>query len=340
MIYALHGEDAFSLSAEEKRLVGELVAEAWRSVNLTVFDGQTVAISEVVNAARTPSFFGDRLVVVRDCPWFVPAARNKKDEDTEGPASTDPGTSRALVDLFKEGLPGGCHLLLVAPRALNRTLSTTKALVEGAAAKPPRVTVHEFPGPDPYKPERTVSWLVAHARDSAGGIEQNAAQLLVERLGQDKFLLDSEVRKLSAYAGNRPIRPADIQLLSPPGESDVFELLETVAARRLPESVTHLRRLTLHDHPLKILATMTTFVRTWLQIKLLTERRQNQEAIGAAVKWHPFRVKKAQESLHRWTSGHVMRALEAIAEAEQALKGSGLPDALVMERLLAKLAAL
>ncbi|MBM3275807.1 MAG: hypothetical protein FJZ00_11680, partial [Candidatus Sericytochromatia bacterium] len=72
----------------------------------------------------------------------------------------------------------------------------------------------------------------------------------------------------------------------------------------------------------------------------LTERRQSPEAIGEAVKWHPFRVKKAQEALHRWSSGHVMRALEAISEAEQALKGSGLPDALVMERLLAKLAAL
>ncbi|MBM3276147.1 MAG: hypothetical protein FJZ00_13420, partial [Candidatus Sericytochromatia bacterium] len=180
MIYTLHGEDAFSLSAEEKRLTTDLVSAQWRSVNLTVFDGQTARISEVINAARTPSFFGDRLVVVRDCPWFAPGARKKKDDpEAEANHVPDSGSSKVLVDLLKEGLPAGCNLLLVAPKAINKTLSTSKALLEGAAAKPPRVLLREFPGPDPYKPERTVSWLVGYARDTAQGIDQNAAQLLV-----------------------------------------------------------------------------------------------------------------------------------------------------------------
>lgn len=354
MIHVLWGEDAFSIAAEERRLVDSLVEPSWRSVNLTVFDGAAATLTEVLNAARTPPFFGERLVVVRDCPWFTPAARKKKDaEDGEagesGSAaevtrseggSGDPAAGKVLVEALKEGLPAGCNLLLVVPRTLNKTLGATKALLEAASATPARAIVKEFPGPDPFRPERTVGWVMAHAREVGHGIDREAAELLVGRLGQDKYLLDGELQKLASYAMGRAVRVDDVALLSPPGESDVFKLLDEVAAGRLADAIVHLRRLMVHDHPLKILAAMSTYLRSWHQIQLMTERRMSAEDIGRAIKWHPYRVKKAQEALRRWSSRHLASALEALVEAELALKGSGYPEILVMERLLARLTTL
>lgn len=351
MIHVIWGEDAFSIAVEERKLVDSLVDPSWRSVNLTVYDGAGASIAEVLNAARTPSFFGDRLVVVRDCPWFTPATRKKKADDHESTGgddgakaeggSGDPGAGKILAEALKEGLPGGCNLLLVVPRTLNKTLGTTKALLEAAGAKPaPRAIVKEYPGPDPYKPDRTIAWVLAHSREVGQGIDKDAAELLVGRLGQDKFMLDNELKKLASYAAGRPVRAQDVAVLSPPGESDVFKLLDEVAAGRLADSISHLRKLIVHDHPLKILAAMGTYLRSWHQIKLMSERRISAEDIGRAIKWHPFRVQKAQDSLRRWKSMDLERGLEALAEAEQALKGSGYPDILVMERLLAKLASL
>jgi len=341
VIHVVCGEDAYSVHAAERRLVDSLVEPEWRSVNLTVYDGAAAGVADVVNAARTPSFFGNRLVVVRDCPWFTPAARKKGKDDeaaAEARPEADAGSTRPLVDLINEGLPGGCHLLLIVPKALNKTLSTTKALL--AAAAKGAAEVKEFPGPNPFKPEPTIRWLVDHARETEHGIDAAAAELLVGRLGQDKYLLAAEVAKLASYAGDRPVRAADVALLSPPGESGVFDLLDAILARRLPEAITHLRRLTASDHPLKIVATMGTFLRTYLQMKLLKERGAGEDAIATAVKWHPFRVSKALAALRPWTSSQLGAALAGLAEAEQALKGSGLPDALVMERLLAKVASL
>ncbi len=340
MIFVVCGEDAYLVAAAEKRLVESLVDAEWKAVNLTVFDGATAAIPDVVNAARTPSFYGNRLVVVRDCPWFAPARKKKEDDgaEPEGKPEADAGSAKPLIELCKEGLPTGCNLLLVVPKALNKTLTTTKGVLEAAAKG--RAEIQEFPAPNPYRPEPTVEWLVDHAKAVSGGIDRPAAQALVERLGQDKYLLDAEVRKLGSYARDRAVRVGDVAVLSPPGESDVFELLEAVVARDLPGAIAHLRRLLAHDHPLKVLATLATFVRTYWQIKLLAERRTSEDAIASAVKWHPFRVKKALAALGRWDSGHLGRALSYLSEAEQALKGSGLPDALVLDRLLAKLASL
>ena len=250
----------------------------------------------------------------------------------------DAGAGRVLAETLRAGLPGGCNLLLVVPRTLNKTLGTTKALLDSAAKG--FATIKEFPGPDPFKPDRTIGWVVAHARDIAQGIDRDAAELLVGRLGQDKFLLDNELKKLASYAGARPVKAKDVAVLSPPGESDVFKLLDMVLAGRLAESIVSVRRLIAHDHPLKILAAMGTYVRTWHQIKLMGERRMANEDIAKAVKWHAFRVQKAQDALRRWNSGHLVQALDALAEADYALKGGGLPDLLVMERLLAKLATL
>lgn len=327
MIGLLWGEDAFALATEVKKRSAELVDPEWRSVNLTVLDGPQTSVAEVTSASRTVSFFGNRLVVVRDCPWFTAATRKGVEETAE------PQDTKAIVALLEAGMPDGCHLLLLVPKKIHNGMTTTKAAQASKA-----VELVEFPGADPYRPERTIAWVQARATEIGRAIEPSAADFLVRQLGQDKYLLDQEIAKLGAFAAGRAVTHADIVLLSPPGESGVFELMDAVAQHRLGDAIAHLHRILVHDHALKIIGTMGTTIRTWLQEKEMSNQKRRSDDIALDLKRNAIRVKKDLDMLRHWTSSDLIHALELVAEADFALKGSGLPDLLVMERLLAKLA--
>lgn len=345
MIHLLWGEDHFSLYAKEKAIVANLVPLEWRSVSLNFLEGTASFVSEVVDAARTPSFFGNRVVVVRNCSWFSPSARvGKAPETTDSSESGDPVAQgndsqgqQELLSLISCGLPPGSHLLFCVPRKIHQGLKTTRALLEAKSTG--KALVHEFPAPDPFHPEQTIAWLCDHAHREGLRIERRAAEAIVERLGQEKYLLDAEVHKLAAYASGKAISTADVALLTSGVEGDVFELLEAITQRRTSEAIKHLRHLIRQNHSLKILTTMATMVRTWWLIKVMADSLLSAEDIGRAVSWHPFRVKRTLESLRSWSSIEVRVALQQVQATELALKGDGFPPPLELERLLVVLAS-
>ncbi len=335
MITILHGKDAFSIAEEVERLTEELVAPDWRALNLSVFQG-TTGIAEIATAARSVPFFGDRLVVVRDCPWFNPASSKGRElapEDVEG-KGTD---AKAVVALLQEGLPPGCNLVLVVGHSIHGGMTTSKAAV--AAQKAGRARIVEFAGPDPYRKQPTYAWVERRARALGGTIAPDAAEFLVDRLGQDRYQLDQELRKLTSFAEPRPVSRRDVEILSPPGEADVFKLVEHIMAFRAAEAIAALRKLVVHDHPLKVLATMATLMRVYLHEKALVERRRSVDDIAAATRRAPGRVRLDLELLRGWTSSRLLDALGLLGQADRDLKQTSGNDRLVMERLIAELVA-
>ncbi len=335
MITILHGKDAFSIAEEVERLIQELVAPDWRALNLSVLPG-TTSIAEIAAAARSVPFFGDRVVVVRDCPWFNPSSRKGAEVDPEALEST--GTdAHAVVALLQDGLPQGCNLVLVVGDRIHAGMTTSKAAL--AAQKSGRAKIVEFAGPDPYRKQPTYAWVERRARALGGAIAPDAAEFLVDRLGQDRYQLDQELRKLLSFAEQRPASCDDVELLSPPGESDIFKLVEHIVAFRVAEAIVSLRTILVHDHELKILATMATLMRVYLHEKALAERRRSVEDIATAMRRTPGRVRRDLELLRRWTSRRLLDALGHLIQAESDLKQKSSNEGLVMERLIAQLVA-
>ncbi|MBI6545314.1 MAG: DNA polymerase III subunit delta [Cyanobacteria bacterium NC_groundwater_1444_Ag_S-0.65um_54_12] len=346
MIWLLWGEDSYALAAREQQLTDELVEPAWRSLNLKIFTEAGVSEAEVVQAARTLPFLGNRLVIVRNCSWFSKALSSAT-SGNEDQAVALPGKravrSQNMPDdyslraLLTEGLPGNCHLILCVPHPIQQRMATTKAML--AAAADGKAQVCEFPAGDPYRPESTVVWLERLARERGSRLAPGVARALVVRLGQDKYLLEQELQKLANHAEDRPISQSDVKLLSPPGDPDIFELLSAVLRRDLAVAVGHLRRISLYEPSLKILATLTTLLRLWLQAKTMQERRLSPEEIAKALGHSPGRVRRDLERVRDWSSRDLLRALGQLAQTEAAIKGSTLPEAIALERFLAMLAS-
>ena len=70
-LYLFFGEEAFLARHLVRLLEEQLLQGSLRDFNYALFDGDTVSLEEVINAANTlPVFSEKRLVVVKNAPWF------------------------------------------------------------------------------------------------------------------------------------------------------------------------------------------------------------------------------------------------------------------------------
>lgn len=324
-ILLLSGEDTYSLRASEEALIAEVVDPGFVAMNLNLLDGATTAPSQAIASAATMPFGpGGRLVIVRDCPYFSSAKFDGA------------GEIGALIDLFDKGLPGGCHLVFSVPRGLDKRLNQTKAALSKGA-------VREFPLAKPWEDRAVVDWLMTEAREREIRLGNDVAQALVSSLGTDRWKLGTELSKLGTYAAGTPITLETLAILASPGETDVFEMLKAVADRKPVDAVTRLRRLLVTEASLKVLATMATMMRSWLQVKVLSEQGMNAEAIAQALgAKSSSKTKKDLEQCRQWSSRQLQKALVLLLDADTALKSTSgrASEVLQLERLLVQLTAL
>lgn len=321
----LWGEDTYSLKAAEDALIAAIVDPAFQSLNLNVLEGPATTPSQVAAAAATMPFgLGGRLVLVRDCPFFS-AGKGANSEDIQG-----------LVDLVLKGLPPGCHLVFSVPGSIDKRLTQTKAILG-------KVDGREFGGAKPWE-ERglAVNWLMSQARDQGIKLGNDVAEAMVDSLGIDRWKLSNELAKLATYANGTPISLDMLAVLGSPGETDVFAVLQPIGDRNAVEAVARMRKLLVTEAALRVLATMATLMRSWLQVRTMAERGLNADAIAQALgAKSSFKVKKDLESSRKFNSRQLQTALALLLETDVALKsGSGRQyEALQLERLLIRLAA-
>jgi DNA polymerase-3 subunit delta len=316
----VQGPDTYQLRRIEEDLVTSLVDPGFRDFNATFLEGLTALPSAAIAAARTPAFGpGARVVIVRDCPWF-----------TAGGLSDDLEQD-ALSELVNHPLPPGGHLILVTASSIDRRLNLVTALLgtpdqwgqDPTFARPSTAPIAVLTFEHAEGGNETHAWLMAEARRKGTRLGDEEADWLIQRLGTDRWQLSQTLEKLDLYASGQPITEALIDELCPPGEVNVFELLDALAAGRVPVAIAVLRRLLVTQHALQVLAAITTVVRRWLIVRLGTEARTPDAELARHVGGKPFMVAKYRDKCRAWPTDRLELALHVLARTDRDLKSSG-----------------
>jgi len=334
----VQGPDTYLLRQIEAEFMDRWVDPGFRDFNVTTMEGLTAAPSVAIASARTPAFGpGGRLVIVRDCPWFV--AGGLADELEQ----------EALQELENHPLPPGGHLLLLTSSAMDRRLNLVSSLLGtpegwfqdwrriGPSQAP--ITVVSFDGSEAGEGVHT--WLMRTAREKGGRLGDEEASLLVDRVGPDRWVLAQTIEKLALHAQGHAITDVMIDEMCPPGEVNVFEILDAIAAGRVSQAVVVLRRLLVTQHPLQVLAALTTMVRRWLVVRLGTEQRMSDADLAKHVGGKPYMVSKYRDKIRAWTTPQLEQALIVLARTDRDLKSTGggkLGDEGLMLQMLAEIA--
>ena len=307
-VYLFFGDNDFLKEEAIQELVDALTDPGTRDFNLDVLrasDADPGGLSTALDAL--PMLAARRVVVVRDLPALKKA-------------------SRAVLDRYLENPSSESVVVLVAPAAWK----TEAAIVRRSSA----VEFQAMAGKD------VLRWIDARAKTLGSSIEPEAAKVLAAAAGADLASLDGEIRKLRDYAAGGAITVEAVRAIVGVSEGHtVTDLIDRVCARE-SQAASALVTSVLSQpkaSAVGLVMSLTTHILGIGQVLVDRGNRVSQrgqatnlyammgEARGAPVA-RPWGEAVAAITRHadRWDFALVDRALMLLADADSALKDSGI----------------
>ncbi|MBU4117448.1 MAG: DNA polymerase III subunit delta [Proteobacteria bacterium] len=190
-------------------------------------------------------------------------------------------------------------------------------------------------------------------------MEARVVSVLLERVGFHPVAVAMEAEKLALSVGEaETVTMDDLNfMVGRTREEALYELNEAFGNHDLAASLTISSRLRENGvHPLIVVAGLRNFLRKLLLVRAIIEQPgsaysesisyaafqkgvlpQLQEALGPQQKvlaGHPFAVYKSFQQGERFTLAALKKGRTGLLEAEYRLKGSGLPEYLVLDDFL------
>jgi DNA polymerase III delta subunit len=240
------------------------------------------------------------------------------------------------------GLPEGAALALAETRS-SRDLAKPPPLLrrlEGAVRERGG-QVMAFPAP---RRGELTAWTQRQAQRLGTRIEPRAAALLAERVGgtawetdiergEQTRVIDSELRKLATYAGERSIGANDVELLTADTRpASVFAITNAIDRREPAAAATALRRAIDEGQPvLRILASLHGRISDLIVTRDLLARGATPAEITRAVgRGNARAAERLVEAARRYSPEELEAMLRGLFEADLGIKANDLePEAAV-----------
>ncbi|HEY1375691.1 MAG TPA: DNA polymerase III subunit delta [Gemmataceae bacterium] len=312
-VYVLAGDEPFLKRQVLAALDAALLGDADPDFARTVHPGPTADWSAVRADLDTLPFLSPRRVVVIDqADPFVTKYRPALEKYVGQPAKT------GVLILDVKAWPANTKLAKLVPEAAT------------IVCKPPR-------------PQDVVRWATDWAKTRHGKkLDADAAGWLVELVGPEMGLLDQEIAKLAAYAGDRPaISREDVdRLVGRSRAAEAFKIFDAIGLGQPAEALAILGRLLDQgEEPLGLLGAFSWQLRRLARAARLHRAGRPLPAAIDAAGFQPWARDRVERQLRHLGRRRLDRVYDWLLEADLALKSTGaLPERVVLERLVVRLA--
>ena len=313
---AAKGCPVYYFYSSERYLVRQTVTRMARILSqdgdeeATILDGAAPEIEQLIMAAGTISFFGTRRVVV--LPELEPGSYSDKDIDELN--STLASLENAVVVLGSV-FELERSKLKVGKRA-QKLIAQCKALgYTEELAKP--------------KPFELKVMMIDRAREQGATLPEGAATALLERCGEDPFLLENEVDKLCAEMSTVSL------------DADVFEMIRMITAKNATGACKKLQTLLrLQQEPIAITAAMIGSYVDLYRVKLGAAKRKNYSTVfkDFGYKGSDYRLKRSAETASHYTLRQLENCMQVLLELDLSLKSQPVDKQILLETALCRLA--
>ncbi|WP_136799587.1 DNA polymerase III subunit delta [Desulfosediminicola ganghwensis] len=261
------------------------------------------------------------------------------------------------IDTFTKGIPDQNVLILSAETVDKRQRFYTFIKKEGLVIDCSVATGASKAAQDAQK-DVIREMMNKTLADFNKSIEPRALEIFFERVGFHPVAAVTEMEKLAHYVGDRPqIVAQDLEeMVGRSREDALFELTDAFGKRQIGRALTILNRLQENGtHGLAILATLRNYIRKLLIFRSLQlqptpawhsgmNAKQFQGSYLPALKeqgeWsdmlggHPYALFMSFTKAGEFSCGQLKQWLSLLLEAEFRLKGSPIPQHIVLEEML------
>lgn len=224
LTHIFHGDDDFTIEEQLDLLIRGFGFKDFQDVNIDIIDGQKTTIFELIGIAGIVPFLSEtRLVIVK-----------------------------GLLSRFENksgGLKGIGEWKDLPAEISKLPISTNLVFVEGSISLSnsllrllnPVSTTKNFGLP---RQGQVISWINSRASQSGVRLENSAAMMLSEVLGNNLRLIDSELTKLTLYRSGKTISLEDVEkLVSNVREENIFAAVDAILQGRSAEAVRMIHKL-------------------------------------------------------------------------------------------------
>lgn len=314
-----YGDEEYLLSQEAKRLRESIIDPQMGGLGYKLLEKPH--IGEVLEAIGAVSFSlgGKTLIEIRDFEYLHKAADGSADEKQLA----------ELCELLADHDPGK-HIFFYSAK-VNRTVKFAKWLTAG---KNVPVDMKEFKTFPFFKTDDAVQAVLQECRKQGIAVQPQAVAMLVENLGVSIRPLMSEIAKLSVFAGERAITPADVQILSNHNENTFQMLADWLHDRERAEVFATLEELFLRQHPLPLFGLTQSWLGGIYQLRYWQQMGLSEQEMAERTKKHPFKVKKDLQEFGRVPFQRIEMLKRKATELETKMKTGELESHLAFEMLM------
>jgi DNA polymerase-3 subunit delta len=333
VVRLVDGDDAVLMSEAVTGLIDDLVGDGDRGLmveqltetDLRRPDDDAWDSSRLVDAARTPPFLTERRVVVgRHLQRF------------SGKENYEP-----LVDLVADHLPSTDLVLVWEPGVepkQDKRASLPKALKEAVeVAGGTVISAKTGSG------KSGTTWLRDQLAMSTLSFDSAATAAVEDLVGEERSRVVGLVRTLEGALGEgAEVTAEDIATFGgEPGSVVPWELDDAIDKGDIPGALDVLRRQLASRHPFQLMAGLHGRYQRMLRLDGSDVADEKAAAALLGMKGSTFPARKLLTQTRKLGSERIARAVRLLAEADLQLRGTiDWPDELVMEVLVARLAAL
>ncbi|OGC08604.1 DNA polymerase III subunit delta [candidate division WOR-1 bacterium RIFOXYD2_FULL_36_8] len=304
MIYLIYGDEQFLVQEEYKSILD-------KNPDASVEKPQDVSDKQLVELIFMHSLFSPKRIIVLDGFDFENA--------------TD------LLATSFSNIPEGVIVVIKNPVALDKRSKIYKII--NAHGK-----TYEFKNIPEWEEEKVVDFVKRTFLRSGKSISNDDAYFLVEGVGRNLSLLNSEIDKISTYVGEKElIEKSDIETLMIRSGLDLFTLLNSMFEKNALIAFRAIKSLLKEkENPLSILAFLASQYRLLLKVKLLSSLGRDPSQIARELKSSPYYIKRLCDRSRIFNVNLLKEALLMMYDADLKMK-SGYDSEIELSLLISNL---
>lgn len=325
MLTVLVGNDDFEIEGICSEIRNTVLPEELKDINTTILDGATVNLQDLVSHCNTIPFMSNlRLVIVHG--FFSLITGTSKISAKVNSGKND----WSEVSDFLDSIPDTTHLVIIDDnlpkiRGVSNYVKTQSRFLQVHLPK-----IYEMP-----------QWIQAQAKKIDVSINQAAVSALVESIGNNKRLIDQELKKLNLYSRGNQISLTDVkETVALVRDASIFAAVDSIFEGDPNRSFNFIQRI-LDDgnSPSYIITMIVRQVRFLMLCKDLRLRGVSDGDIGKRLKLAPFVMKKIFQYEKSFEMLNLKLMHKLLLDADHELKSVTTSPEMILDLLVVDLCA-
>ncbi len=190
------------------------------------------------------------------------------------------------------------------------------------------------------KGENLLNWVINYCESSGKYLSKENAQLLIDIVGDNRNLIESQLEKIFTFVGERKeIRIDDINSLSTElKEFNIFDLQNAIGKKDKAAAIkVAYKLLDQGDEPTFIIYMLTRYFTGLSRITELRDKKLPEQVAAGIVGTHPFYYKEYLRARTIYSDRDLYRASEALLKADLSIKTTSTDNKSVITLLLTEI---